>query len=114
MGSPPGPSLANSFLSYHENNWLNSCPRGFKPVFYRLYVDDIFVLFKSKDHLKYFQEFLNSHHTNMSFSIERERQNKFSFLDVEVIREQGKFSTTIYGKPTFSGVYSNFERFLVV
>ena len=47
----------------------------------------------------------------MSFSMETERQNKFSFLDIEVIREQGKFSTTIYRKPTFSGVYSNFESF---
>ena len=48
----------------------------------------------------------------MSFSMGTERQNKLSFLNVEVIREQGKFSTTIYRKPTFSGVYSNFESFL--
>ena len=112
MGSPLGPSLVNAFLSYHEKNWLNSCTQGFKPVFYRSYVDDIFVLFKSNDHLKYFQEFLNSCHINMSFSMETERQKKFSFLDIEVIREQGKFSTTIYRKPAFSGVYSNFESFL--
>ena len=36
----------------------------------------------------------------MSFSMETERQNKFSFLDIEVIREQGKFSIAIYRKPT--------------
>ena len=35
-----------------------------------------------------------------------------SSLDVEVIREQGKFTTTVYREPTFSGVYSNFESFL--
>ena len=40
------------------------------------------------------------------------KENKLFFLDVEVIREQGKFTTTIYRKPTFSGVYSNFESFL--
>ena len=62
MGSHLGPSLANTFLSYHEKNWLNNFPREFKPVFYRRYVDDIFILFKSNDHLKYFQEFLNSCH----------------------------------------------------
>ena len=105
MGSPLGPSLANAFLSYHETNWLNSCPQGYKPVFYRRYVDDIFVLFKSNDHLKYFQELLNSRHINMSFSMQTERQNEFSFLDIEVIREQGKFSTTSYCKPTLSVVY---------
>ena len=44
--------------------------------------------------------------------MEREKENKLSFLDVEIIREQGKFTTTIYRKPTFSGVYSNFESFL--
>ena len=41
-----------------------------------------------------------------------ERQNKFYFLDVEVIREQFKFKTTIYDKSTFSAVCSNFESFL--
>ena len=112
MGSPLGPSLANALLSYHEKNCLNGFPQGFKPVFYRRYPDDIFVPFKSNDHLKYFQELLNSCRINMSFSMETERRNKFSFLDIEVICKQGKFSTTIYRKPTFSGVYSNFERFL--
>ena len=111
MGSPLGPSLANAFLSYYEKNWLNNCPQGFKPVFYRRYVDDIFLLFKSIDHLKYFQDFLNCCHINMLFSMEIEKENKLSFLDVEVIREQGKFTTTVYRKPTFSGVYSNFESF---
>ena len=48
----------------------------------------------------------------MSFSVEAEKDNKLSFLDVEVIREQGKFTKSIHRKPTFSGVYSNFESFL--
>ena len=91
MGSSLEPSVANAFLSYHEKNWLNSCLQAFKTVFYRRYVDNIFVLFKSNNHLKYFQEILNSCHINKSFSMEIERQNKFSFLDIEVIREQGKF-----------------------
>ena len=48
----------------------------------------------------------------MSFSMETERENKFSFPNAEVIREQGKFTTTIYRKLTFSGVYSNCDSFL--
>ena len=93
MGSPVGPSVSNAFPSYHKKNWLNSCLQGFKLVFYRRYVDDIFILFKSNDHLK---DFLNSCHINMSFSMETEKENKSSFLDVEIIRKQGKFTTTIY------------------
>ena len=43
---------------------------------------------------------------------DKKKREKLSFLDVEVIREQAKFTTTIYRKPTFSVVYSNFESFL--
>ena len=112
MESPLEPSLGNAFLLHHKKNWLNNCSQGFEPDLYRRYVDDIFVLFKLNDHLKYFQELLNSCRINMSFSMGTERQKKFSFLDIEVIREQGKFSTKIYRKPALSGVYSNFERIL--
>ena len=48
----------------------------------------------------------------MSFSMEAANQNKLSFLDAEIIREQGKFTTTVFLKPTFIGVYSDFESFL--
>ena len=57
--------------------------------------------------------FLNSCHTSMSFSVAVEKEKKLSFLDVEIICEQGKFATTVYRKSTFSGVYSNFESFLL-
>ena len=50
MGSPSGPSLANAFLVHHEQNWLDNCPLEYRPSYYRRYVDDIFVLFKSSDH----------------------------------------------------------------
>ena len=44
--------------------------------------------------------------------METEKENIFSFDDVEVIREKGKIKTTIYRKPTFRGVYNNFESFI--
>ena len=53
MGSPLGPTLANAFLSFQEQIWLNKCLDEFKPVYYRRYVDDIFVLFPSPVHLEY-------------------------------------------------------------
>ena len=48
----------------------------------------------------------------MSFSFEQEINGELSFLDVEVSRQQGKFVTTFYRKPTFSGVYTHFDSFL--
>ena len=60
MGSPMGPSLANAFLCFHEQMWLNDCPEDFKPVYYRRYVDDVFALFRSTYHLEKFPSYLKS------------------------------------------------------
>ena len=57
MGSLLGPSLANAFLCFHEQIWLNDCPEDFKPVNYRRYVDDIFALFRSPNHLEVYKLF---------------------------------------------------------
>ena len=54
MGSPLGPTLANVFLCYHENIWLQNCPSEFKTIIYRRYVDDTFLLFPSKHHIEKF------------------------------------------------------------
>ena len=45
----------------------------------------------------------------MSFTIETEQSNKISFLDVSIIREQGKFVTSVYRKSTFIGAYTHFD-----
>ena len=83
----------------------------FKPVCYRRYVDDIFVLFKSRDQLMKFSDYLNKCHPNMKFSFEEEKIGKLSFLNVEVSREGSKFATTAYRKPTFSDAYTHFDGF---
>ena len=70
MGSPLGPTMANVFLPFYEMKWLGQCPNEFKPVFYRRYVDDIFVLLESAEHLSKFHACLDKCHPNMSFSFE--------------------------------------------
>ena len=42
------------FFVFYERKWLEKCPLEFQPVFCRRYVDDIFVLIKSTNHLKNF------------------------------------------------------------
>ena len=78
------PTSANSFLCYHEKRWLDKCPEEFKPVFYRRYVDDIFLLFRKEEHLKLFLDYFNSCHGNIKFNSEKENSNKLSFLDFEI------------------------------
>ena len=110
MGSPLGPTMANVFLSFYEDKCLEQCSKEFKPVFYGRYVDDICVLFESAGHLSKFRDYFNNRHPNMSFSFEQEKNGKLSFLDVS--REKGKFVTTVYRRPTFSGMYTHLESFL--
>ena len=112
MGSPLGPPLVNAFLCFHEKKWLEQCPEEFKPVYYRRYVKDIFVLFRPRDHLIKFRDYLNKCDPNMKFSFEEEQNGKLPFLDIEVSRERNKFVATVYRKPTFSGVYTHFSSFL--
>ena len=37
------PICANVFLVYFEKNWLEDCPSGFNPHYWRRYVDGIFI-----------------------------------------------------------------------
>ena len=112
MGSPLGPALANAFLAHHETIWLEECPLAFAPIFYARYVDDIFVLVRSSEHVPKLSEYFSSKHPNIRFTYELENENTLPFLDVNVFRDAGKFSTTVHRKSTFSGVYSNFRSFM--
>ena len=46
----------------------------------------------------------------MSFSMRTEKEKLF-FRNIEIIHKQSRFITTVYQKPTFSSVYSNFWKF---
>ena len=48
----------------------------------------------------------------MKFSFEEEKNGKSSLLYLKVSPEGNKFATTVYRKPTFSGVYIYFDSFL--
>ena len=101
MGSPLGPLFANIFLSFHEKSWLADCPSVFKPIFYRRYVDDCFLIFTSRDHVTPFLSYLNSKHPNIQFTHELESNLCLPFLDVKVIHSNGSFATTVLSLPRF-------------
>ena len=111
MGSPLGPLFVNIFLSFHETSWLNNCPSNFKPLLYRRYVDDTFLLFRSRDHIPLFLAYLNRQHPNINITCEVESNCQLSFLDITITRTNGHFETSVYRKPTFTGLFTNFHSF---
>ena len=118
MGSPLGLTLASVFLCYHEKIWLQNWPSQFKPVIYRRYVDDTFLLFRSKHHIEKFlyyltQKFWYYSTQNIKFTSRTENENSISFLDIKITRDNNKFMTSVYHKPTFSRVFTNFGSFIL-
>ena len=106
MGSPISSTFANLFLGYHEKQWLHECPTNFKPVFYKRYVDDTFIIFKESNHARQFLNYLNTKHNNIKFTMENENNNTLPFLDVNINKANKSYS--IYRKPTFSGLGISF------
>ena len=91
--------------------WLSDCPQDFCPNIYSRYVDDIFITFNSNEQLKRFVEYINTKHPHIKFTFEHEHSNSFSFLDVSICRKNNKLTTSVYGKTTFSGIFTNFKSF---
>ena len=81
MGSPLGPALANAFLSHHETIWLEECPLAFAPIFFARYVDDIFVLVRSVEHVAKLAKYFSSKHSNIRFTYELEKNNTLPGYD---------------------------------
>ena len=57
---------------------------------------------------------MNHQHPNNKFTFEVEKNNNFSFLDIKICRENNKFTTSVFRKPTFSGVFTNFDSFIPI
>ena len=111
MGSPLGPTLANAFMCHMERRWLSECPIDFKPLFYRRYVDDTFLVFKCPTHINLFLTYLNSRHSNIKFTCDNEENSQLPFLDLCIKRDDLLFSTSIYRKPTYTGLLSKYDSF---
>ena len=111
MGSPIAPTLANIFLCYNEQLWLDNCPIQFKPVLYKRYMDDTFLLFKDPSHIDKFLNYLNNKHSNIKFTSEIEQNNSLPFLDILINKTDRGFTSSVYRKPTFTGLTMNFNSF---
>ena len=84
MGCPLGVTLANAFLCHCEKEWLDNCPIQFKPMIYKRYVHDIFVVSSSKEHLQLFVDYMNKQHKYLKFTSEAENDKSFLFLDIKI------------------------------
>ena len=83
---------------------------GSPPLTYKRYVDDT-SFFHSCDEFNNFLVKLNHLHPSLKFIYETERDDMLPFLDVLVHEHADHFSTSVYRKPTFKGLYMRWNSF---
>ena len=54
---------------------------------------------------------MNKQHPNIKFTFEKQFNNQISFLDILIINNGNKFSTTIFRKKTATGLFTNYLSF---
>ena len=57
-------------------------------------------------HLQPFVDYMNKWYKCIKFTSETEQTNTLSFLDIIVTHQNNQLKTSVYKKPTFSGVYT--------
>ena len=55
---------------------------------------------------------MSSKHQNIKLTVEQENFVSLLVLDVKICRKSGKFVTGVYRKPTYRGVFTNYEGFI--
>ena len=108
MGSPLGPVLANIFVGYCEDR----VPVAAWPALYCRFVDDSFAYFDEKEESDRFLHILNGLHPALKFTCEHEEDSRLPFMDVQVEKmDDGGAVTSVYRKPTFTGLYITWDSF---
>ena len=78
MGSSLAPILANIFIGYHKKGWIRNYNCG-GLLYYKRYIDDIFMLFETKDHAVSFDNYISRQYSNVKFTMETEKNGKLPF-----------------------------------
>ena len=108
MGSPLGPVLADIFVGWCESR----IPDEAWPQMYCRFVDDSFAHVDHRQDCERFLEILNSLHPALQFTCELEIDGRLPYLDVLIEKSKNDgILTSIYRKPTFTGLYIIWDSF---
>ena len=68
-------------------------------------------MFKNEIDAEQFNNYLNSKHSNIKFTVEKETNKFLSFLDFLVKNEVSTFTTSVYRKKTSIGLFTQYKSF---
>ena len=55
---------------------------------------------------------MNKQHRCIKFPSKTEQNNTLSFLDINTTSQNNQLKTSVYRKPTFSGVFTHYESYI--
>ena len=113
MGASLAPVMGDIFVTHMETTLMDDLKRIVVCEWHR-YVDDTFVLVDPGATVDDILSILNNFHPSIKFTHEHEANDSLPFLDVRVTRypDRRTFETTIYRKPTFTGLMINSDSFV--
>ena len=106
MGSPLGPLMANAFMCNIEKQLETE---NKMPAFYKRYVDDTLSAMPDVEAAIDFLTTLNNSHPSIDFTMELEENGRLPFLGMNVIRNGCYLNTTVYRKPTDTGLLLHYH-----
>ncbi|XP_057322507.1 uncharacterized protein LOC130665896 [Microplitis mediator] len=106
MGNPASPAIANVVMNYVIGQILRLSP--FEIPFIKLYVDDTIAAVPKKE-VENVLRLFNSFDDDIQFTLEIEKDNRISFLDILIERRDGCLVTDWFIKPISSGRLLNYD-----
>ena len=129
MGSPLGPLFADIYINYLESKLKRRLEEN-GVLYWKRFVDDCFVIVKENTDINKLLDILNSFDIDIQFTAEKEKNNTLPFLDILINRisslslsenevgpptlknKSNSFSTSIYRKPTFTGLLLKWNSYV--
>ena len=110
MGSPISPIFADLVMEDLEVHCLKELKEKFSctPLFYFRYVDDTIMCIK-KEFVQHTLDIFNSYNSHLQFTHELEANNSINFLDLTLIKNNGRIITNWFQKKTSSGRILSFH-----
>ena len=109
MGSPQAPAIADICLNWLLEEVFKKTTASFN-IF--RYVDDLFLAFDNSEVIEDTFNAFNSIHNKIQFTRESEVENQLAFLDVHIMKTRKGVETKIFRKPTFTGLYINWQSYV--
>ncbi|XP_023216718.1 uncharacterized protein LOC111619267 [Centruroides sculpturatus] len=103
MGSPISGLLCELVVRKIEEKVVHSFRKDI--VYFKRYVDDIFILWKSNRGISNFIERINDNKDGLNLKLEQKSSVVIHFLDINITFKKGHLSTNVYTKPTHSPFY---------